>query len=130
MTPDNDAMRALDIFYKGLCEINKDIRHYTFSDTDFETIRAAIQRGDKTWLDKKAAMADAAMVCKLTDEIKSLKAQIDVLGKALVNLINEHESVLRGISRYEDGDKILTGIADELTPAKQAIQQFNEPKGE
>lgn len=48
-----------------------------------ETIRKALQGVNKTWLDKTAAMTDAAMVCKLTDENKALKAKSQGLLKVL-----------------------------------------------
>lgn len=50
------------------------------------------------------------------------------LAEALENLINEHEQVLAAIGIYEDGHKILTGIADEITPAKAALAAHRNPE--
>lgn len=60
----------------------------------------------------------------LRDENTALRERVKGLAEALQNLVNEHEEVIRSIGKYEDGHKILTGIADELTPAKEALSTY------
>ncbi len=82
MTKSNDELKGMpsEIYaFKMIGDLGNCWQDYGCGDYAADSVGAKYVRADlaptSQWLDKKAAMADAAMVCKLTDALNKIKQE-------------------------------------------------------